>query len=78
MDEYEKAIKSYKKSLAAVKEFPEAYYQLALIYKKLNNEKEAKENFKLAKKHLNYSLAEPYVERFDQVFEYMINDKMEK
>ncbi|MDC3388114.1 tetratricopeptide repeat protein [Flavobacteriaceae bacterium] len=78
MNEYEKAIKNYKKSLAAVPEFPEAYYQLALVYIKLNEEKKAVENFKLAKKHLHYSLAEPFVERFDQVFEYMIDSEMKK
>ncbi len=76
MKNYEKAIEYYSKSLKSAKQFPEAYYQLGLIYKKLNNSTKANENFKLAKKHIYYGLNEPYVERIDEVFLYMIDNEI--
>ena len=62
--------------MGSVKRFPEAYYQLGLIYRKLNDNEKANENFKLAKEYIRYSMNEPYIERFDEVFEYMIDDKL--
>lgn len=78
MEDYDKAIVYYKKSLASVEKFPEAYYQLGLVYKQLNNEVKAIENFKLAKSLINYNMGEPYIERFDKVFLYMIEKELEK
>lgn len=74
--EYEKAIEYYEKSLVSVEHYPEAYYQLGLIYKRLNDSTKAIENFHLAKEYLNYSMSEPYVERFDEVFIYMIEEEL--
>lgn len=77
MKQYDKAIKYYEKSLASVDRFPEAYYQLGLIYKELDNKIKADNHFKLAKENINYSMGEPYVERFDEVFSYMIEKEIE-
>jgi tetratricopeptide (TPR) repeat protein len=76
LEEYDRAILYFEESMGSVKRFPEAYYQLGLIYRKLNNSEKAKENFKLAKEYIRYSVNEPYIERFDEVFEYMIDDKL--
>lgn len=76
LKDYNKAILFYKKSLASVKQFPEAYYQLGLIYKILDNKEKANENFKLAKEYIDYGMSEPYVERLDEVFQYMIDDEL--
>jgi len=75
---YEMAIKYYRKSLASVEKFPEAYYHLGLIYKKLNQKAKANENFKLAKTNIKYSMGEPYVERIDEVFPFMIDKEIGK
>ncbi|WP_179317780.1 tetratricopeptide repeat protein [Winogradskyella undariae] len=76
MKDYDKAILFYNKSLESVKQFPEAYYQLGLIYKKLNNNVKANENFKLANEYINYGMSEPYVERFNEVFQYMVDNEL--
>ncbi|MDO7135328.1 MULTISPECIES: tetratricopeptide repeat protein [Algibacter] len=76
MKDYDKAIFFYNKSLESVKQFPEAYYQLGLIYKKLNKNVKANENFKLANEYINYGMSEPYVERFDEVFQYMVDKEL--
>ena len=77
MKDYEKAILFYNKSIKSVKQFPEAYYQLGLIYKKLNKKIKADENFKLANAFLNYGMNEPYIERFDEVFQYMLDKELD-
>lgn len=73
---FEKAIQYYKKSLISVSKFPEAYYQLGLIYKLLGDKKQSQANFKLAEQYLSYKMDEPYVERFDEVFLYMIENEL--
>ncbi|HET8858509.1 MAG TPA: hypothetical protein VFM92_01105 [Marivirga sp.] len=78
MEDYNKAILYFEESLALAERFPEAYYQLGLIYKKLNNNEKAYDNFKVAKEYIRYSMNEPYIERFDEVFEYMIDDKLKE
>lgn len=78
MEDYENAIKYYRKSLTSVERFPEAYYNLGLIYKELNDEIKAKENFQLAKNLIHLNMGEPYIERFDKVFLYMIERELEK
>jgi len=72
MKVYDKAIEYYKKSIASVNEFPEAYYYLGLLYKSQGKMIDAVKNFKLAYHFLDYKMNEPYVERFDEVFSYMI------
>ena len=76
MEDYDKAIHYFEKSMGSVKRFPEAFYQLGLIYRKLSKSEKAIENFKLAKEYIRYSMNEPYVERFDEVFEYMIDEEL--
>lgn len=76
LKEYNNAILYFEKSLASVKKFPEAYYQLGLVYKKLNKKLLANKNFELAENYINYSMDEPYVERFDEVFQYMIDREL--
>ena len=73
LNDYEKAIENFKKSIASFEQFREAYYQLALVYKKLGNIKEAQKNIKYSSKYIDYGLNEPYVERFDELFPYMLN-----
>ncbi|MEO8933491.1 MAG: tetratricopeptide repeat protein [Xanthomarina sp.] len=77
MKEYDKAISYYEKSLVTVDRFPEAYFQLGVVYKKLNNKTKAQENFQLARNYIDYSMEEPYIERFDEVFLYMIEREEE-
>jgi len=76
MAKYDKAIEYYKKSLASVNKFPEAYYQIGLVYKKINKLALANKNFNLAKQYINYSMNEPYIERFDEVFLYMVEKEL--
>jgi tetratricopeptide (TPR) repeat protein len=76
IEDYDKAILYFEKSMGSVKRFPEAYYQLGLIYRKLNNDEKANENFKLAKEYIRYSMNEPYIERFDEVFEHRIDSEL--
>ncbi|QAA81853.1 tetratricopeptide repeat protein [Aequorivita sp. H23M31] len=76
MKDFDNAIKYYKKSLASVDKFPEAYFQLGLVYKMLNKKAKADKNFELAKKYIAYNMGEPYVERFDKVFLYRIEREM--
>jgi len=76
LNKFEKAIENFEKAIASVEQFPEAYYQLALVYKKLGNINEAKKNIKLASKYINYGLNEPYVERIDELFPYMLDTKL--
>lgn len=76
LKDYDKAIEYFRKSLTSVEKFPEAYYQLGLVYKKLNDKIKADENFKLAEKYIIYNMGEPYVERFDKVFLYMIEREL--
>ncbi len=76
LEKYDKAIRFYEKSLATVQKFPEAYYQIGLAHKAMNNRILAKQNFELAKEYLAYSMDEPYVERFDEVFSYMIESEL--
>lgn len=72
MNDFEKAIENFEKAIASVEQFPEAYYQLALIYKETGDIIEFKKNINLATKYINYSMNEPYVERFDELFPHMI------
>lgn len=73
---YDKAIAYYKRTLASVEKLPEAYFQLGLVYKALKDHVKAVENFNLAKKYIAYGLSEPYIERFDKVFLYMIDNEL--
>lgn len=76
MKDYDNAIIYFNKSLKAASTSPENYYQLGLVYKELGHKTKAQENFKLARKYLEYSMEEPYIERFDEVFDYMIEAEL--
>jgi len=76
LKDYDKAIENYQKALQSVDKFPEAYYQLGLVYKKLGDINLSRVNLELAHKYLIYSINEPYVERLDEVFLYMIDDAL--
>jgi tetratricopeptide (TPR) repeat protein len=77
LGENQKAIELYNRVLKTSNKQPEIYYQLGLIYKKLNNSTLALKNFKLAKKYIDYGIEEPYIERFDEVFLYMIKRELD-
>ncbi|WP_440122752.1 tetratricopeptide repeat protein [Tenacibaculum sp. Ill] len=75
--DYKNAINSFEKSLkGAYNMFPEAYYQLGLIYKNQKDYTKAKEYFLKAQKIPEYKMNEPYIERFDEVFPYMIEKEL--
>jgi tetratricopeptide (TPR) repeat protein len=77
LEEYENAIQLYNKALKTSNKQPEIYYQLGLVYKKLNEHDMAMKNFQLAKEYIDYGIEEPYIERFDEVFLYMIENELE-
>ncbi|CAL2090182.1 Tetratricopeptide repeat protein [Tenacibaculum sp. 190524A02b] len=75
--DYKNAIDCFNQSLkGAYNMFPEAYYQLGLIYKAQKDYKKAKEYFLKAQKIPEYKMNEPYFERFDEVFPYMIEEQL--
>jgi len=76
MDRHNEAITSYENALVSVKEFPEAYYQLALSYRAMEDYDSAKKYLLLAQNYLKYGMDEPYVERFDEVFSYQIEEQL--
>jgi tetratricopeptide (TPR) repeat protein len=76
LEAYDKAIENYQKALTSVDKFPEAYYQLGLVYKTLGETSLARINLELAHKFLIYSINEPYVERLDELFLYRIEDAL--
>jgi tetratricopeptide (TPR) repeat protein len=76
MKKHKEAINFYEKTLLSVEKFPESYYQIGLSYKALNNMSLAKKNFNLARNYLKYSMDEPFIERFDEVFSYMIENEL--
>lgn len=76
--DYDKAIENFiKASKASSDLFPETDYQLGLIYKAMGNLKKAKEYLLKAQKIQDYKLQEPYIERFDEVFPYMIENALD-
>lgn len=76
--EYEKALEHYKIALNAHDKFPEVYYRLGKIQIALSNYTSAIEFFDKAKEYVNYKMQEPYIERFDELFIYMIEEEMVK
>ncbi len=76
--QYDKAILHYNKVLKSHDKFPEALYRLGKIEIKLSHFRKAKEYFILAKKYLKYKMQEPYIERFDELFPYMVDRELEE
>jgi len=75
---HQKAITYYDKALVGFKDSPEAYFYKAMSFKRLGDNVRAKEFFENARVYIANSMEEPYVERFDEVFLYMIDDELEK
>jgi len=75
---YKKAIENYKISMASFSQFPEAYYQIGLCYEALGEPKKAKEYLLKAQENIAYKMNEPYIERFDEVFPYMIKETLNR
>ena len=75
--EYINAINLYNKVLKSYK-FPEALFRMGKIQLKLSNYQNAIEYFNLANEHINYKMQEPYIERFDELFPYMVDNEIEK
>jgi len=75
---HQKAIAYYDKALIGFKGSPEVYFYKAMSFKKMGDDVKAKECFKDAKINIANSMEEPYVERFDEVFLYMITDELNK
>ena len=68
------AMKCYQNAIGSYNTFPEAYYRIGKIFAKKDNEKGARANYYKAKELLNYKIQEPFIERFDEVFPYMIDE----
>ena len=69
----DEALTCYQKAINSYNTFPEAYFRIGKIYSKKNEKKKARENYNKARELLNYKIQEPYIERFDELFEYMID-----
>ncbi len=70
------AIQLYNQVLNGYK-FPEALFRLGKIQAGLSNYPEALKYFELAKENMNYKMQEPYIERFDELFPYMIDKEVD-
>lgn len=68
--EMDQAIVCFRKSISINDYFAEPYYYLALIYKKLNQTKEFKENLEKAKAHYlkGYKRFDPYTQPMDKIY----------
>lgn len=80
MEDYETAILKYKELIKTDGRFTEAHFQLGRIYNILNRKDEA-QNYLISALNLldqGYKMGEPYIERFDEVFRYQIEEEMEK
>ncbi len=75
---YDTAIKYYNKALNSYTTFPEALFRIGKIYTKLSKDKEAIHYFNQAKENIHYKMGEPYIERFDELFPYMVDHELKK
>lgn len=80
LKEYDQAIQVLKKLLEKENRFTEAHFQLGKIYNLLNKKEEAQIFLSTSMDLLNegYKMGEPYIERFDEVFLYQIEEEMQK
>lgn len=78
LKKYQEALQSYEAVLKKDENYTEALYQVALVYKQLGEKVKAKSYLEKAlfwvKK--GKKMGEPYFERFDEVFEYQINETL--
>jgi len=75
---YFEAIKYYDKALVGFQDSPEVFFYKALAFGNLGDKTIAKELLVKARVYIVNSMEEPYVERFDEVFLYMIDDELGK
>jgi len=80
LEEYEKAKEIYYSQLEANPRFTEAYFQLGKIYSLLGENESARKNLKTASVLLEEGnkMGEPYYEVFDEVFQYQIDEELQK
>lgn len=80
LGEFKKAEEIYQSQIAANPLFTEAYFQLGKNYSKTGEFKRATEYFNRASKLLSEGnkMGEPYYEAFDEVFEYQIEEELQK
>lgn len=80
LGEYEKALEIYNAQLAANPRFTEAYFQLGKIYSELGEPETAWKKLQKAAELLaqGNKMGEPYYEAFDEVFEYQIEEELQK
>jgi tetratricopeptide (TPR) repeat protein len=78
LENYEMAIKYYTEQLAVYEEFTEAHYQLGKVYLLIGDKEKATFQLEKSLELLNkgYKMGEPYFERFDEVFEYQIEEAL--
>jgi len=76
LDAHEKAIENYERSLKSFSRFPEAFYQIGLSYLALQQPEKAQKNLLKAQEFQALKMNEPYIERFDEVFPYMIDEAL--
>ncbi len=72
------AMQQYQHALDDYDKFSEAHFQMGRIYKQMDNKTKAKKYFETAADLLSrqYKMEEPYFERFDELFAYMIEDEL--
>lgn len=80
MKQYELALENYNKVLLADDSFSEALYQIGMVHLQIGNKPKAEEYLNQALYWIQKGkkMEEPYIERFDELFEYMVVDAMEK
>jgi len=80
LGEYEKAKEIYYAQLEANPRFTEAYFQLGKINSSLGETERARKNFNSASELLEEGnkMGEPYYEVFDEVFQYQIEEELQK
>ncbi len=75
---FKDALLSYNQALMGVEDFPEAHFEIGRTYNKMGNIELAKKCFEKAKACFLDKMEEPYIERFDEVFMYQIDEAMLK
>ena len=75
---FKEAKKTYLKAIAIFPKFCEGYYFLGEVYEQVGEKKEAERAYVNAEQYKASKMGEPYIERFDEVFPYMIERKLKK
>jgi tetratricopeptide (TPR) repeat protein len=80
LKKYQEALQSYNAVLKKDENYTEALYQVGMVYKAIGENDKAKSYLEKALYWVKKGkkMGEPYFERFDEVFEYQINDALAK